>query len=89
MEGGRFVDVEMKVVEDRMWGIGFDDSKSVMVENCAARVARNWNDEKKAKLVPTMANVVKNSEVKFCVRDGDKICVLVVAWATVCTKPNV
>jgi len=89
MEEAGFSGVEMKVIKDRTWSIGMRDFQSVLLENFAAMVARNWNEEEKARLAPMTAAVLDDSEAKFCVRDGDRIGVPMVAWAAVCTKPSV
>lgn len=88
-EGG-FADtsIEMRTIEEGMWGIGLEDFQNVLLENFSAMVARNWTDEEKAQLAPVTAQVLKDSQSQFCIRSGDKIGVSMKAWAAVCTKPS-
>jgi len=87
MEEGGFTNIEMKPIEERLWGNGLEDFQNVLLENFSAMVARNWSDEEKAQLAPVTAQVLGDSEAQFCVRSGEKIGVPMIAWAAVCTKP--
>jgi len=89
MKEGGFADtdIEMKIIEERMWGTGLEDFQKVLLENFEAMVARSWSGEEKARLATVIAEVLGDSEAEFCVRAGEEIGVPMVAWAAVCTKP--
>lgn len=78
-----FTGVGMNAVTGGIWGTGWKDLDSVLVENFQAMVVINWTDEEKAKLPAVTAQVLDDHEAEFCIKSGDKVGVPMTAWVAV------
>ena len=81
--------IEFKTVNEVLCGRDMQSLQSVLIEKLRSMVARDWNDEEKARLPSVTAEVLAEKEADYCVHEKGRVGVPIDVWMVTCKKPTI